>query len=162
MTHLFGADVLTEKNHPRNWNTWDNDLCSDFNGITSYFLSPLTSNKIFPEHSALFVSISTKQGSLGIQHPRSTAILAYFLTINVTYSKYATGGVWTSNRIPTIHLPGHPRSLYRGWQDNSSCLHYPPFRCNTMNSRQYASTSKHLTETLIFYCDHQPTDARKR
>ena len=93
MTHLFGADILTNKDYPRNWNTWDSNLCSDFNDMTSNFLASLTSNKTIPEHSALIV------------------IPAYFLTMKRNI-QYAIESIWMSNHTPTIVLPGHLRSLY--------------------------------------------------
>ena len=60
-THLFGADVLTHKDCPRNWNTWDRNLCSDFNDTTSHFLAPLASNNTIPEHSALIATMTKYQ-----------------------------------------------------------------------------------------------------
>ena len=95
MTHLFGADILTNEDYPRNWNTWDSDMCSDFNGTTSHLLASLTSNK---------------QRGLGIQHPRITAIPPYFLTMRRNI-QYVIEGIWASNHTPAITLPGHLRSL---------------------------------------------------
>ena len=92
LTHLFSADVLTTTNHPRNWNTWDSDLCSDFNSMIYQLLSALTNNGTTPEHAILIASMSTKQGGLGIQHPRSIAIPAYFLTMKRNI-QHATEGV---------------------------------------------------------------------
>ena len=117
MTHLFGADVLTEKKHSRNWNTWDSVLCSDFNDTRSHYPLPLIPNKTIPELSVLLASVTTKQGGLGIQHPRSTAIPAYFLTMKRNI-QCATEGIWTNHHTSTIDLPGHLRSLYRDWQDS--------------------------------------------
>ena len=86
--------------------------------MTSHFLASLTSNKAIPEHSTLIASMTAKQGGLGIQHPRSTAIPMYFLAMKRNM-QYATEGVWTSNHTPTIALPGHLRSLYNDWENNS-------------------------------------------
>ena len=70
------------------------------------------------EHSALIAAMTTKQGGLGIQHPRSTVISMYFLTMERNI-QYATEGIWTNNHTPTITLPGHLRSLYADWENNS-------------------------------------------
>ena len=110
MTHLFGVDILTVKSHPQNWKTWDSDLFSDFNDMMSHFLLSLTSNKTAPDRFTLLPSMTTKQGGLGIQHPRSTAIPAYFLTMKCNI-QCAIEGVWTSDHIPTINLPGNVQFL---------------------------------------------------
>ena len=62
--------------------------------------------------------MTTKQGGLGIQHLRSTAIPTYFLTMKRNM-QYATEGIWTSNHTPTITLPRQMRSLYADWEHNS-------------------------------------------
>ena len=71
--------------------------------MTSHFLSSLTSAKKTPEHAVLSATMATKQGGLGIQHPRFTAIPAYFLTMKRNI-QYVAEGVWTSNHTPTITL----------------------------------------------------------
>ena len=60
------------------------------NDMKSHFLTSLKSNKTVSEHSTLLASMSIKQGGLGIQHPRSTAIPAYLFTMkrNIQFMYY--------------------------------------------------------------------------
>ena len=85
--------------------------------MRSHYLLPLIPNKTILELSVLLASVTTKQGGLGIQHPRLTVIRAYFLTIKHNI-QYATEGIRTSNHTPTIDLRGNLCSLYRGWQES--------------------------------------------
>ena len=124
MTHLFSADVLAATKHPKNWNTWDSDLCSDFNAMISHMISALTNNSATPEHDILIASMSTKQGGLGIQHPRSTAIPAYFPTMKQNI-QHATEGVWTCDHAPPIALPTHIKHMYQDWRSSSSYVFQP-------------------------------------
>ena len=113
MTHLFGADALAQKRTTQGIGTRGTVICAR----TSNVLASLTSNKIILKHSALIASMTTKQGGLGIQHPRSTVILSYFLTMRCNI-QYATEGIWASNHTQPIVLPEHLRSLHKNWQDS--------------------------------------------
>ena len=105
--------------HDTYWDTWDNDLCSDFNHMTLHSLSCLISAEKAPEYSVLIATMTTHQGDLGIQHPRSTVILTYFSTMKQNI-QYATEGILTNNHTPIIIFLNHLQSLYRNWEHNTS------------------------------------------
>lgn len=100
LTHLFSVDVLSTATHPRNWNTWDSDLCLDFNTMVSQMIGALTNNCAPPPRTCNSDPIHEhKKRGLGIQQPRSTAIPAYFLAVKQDV-QHVTEGVWTSNPPP--------------------------------------------------------------
>ena len=140
MTHLFGADALAQKRTTQGIGTRGTVICAR----TSNVLASLTSNKIILKHSALIASMTTKQGGLGIQHPRSTVILSYFLTMRCNI-QYATEGIWASNHTQPIVLPEHLRSLHKNWQDS-------PLPSLTPFGKHYQDFNS--------ICMHQWTDTR--
>ena len=115
LTHLFSVDVLSTATHPRNWNTWDSDLCLDFNTMVSQMIGALTNNCAPPPRTCNSDPIHEhKKRGLGIQQPRSTAIPAYFLAVKQDV-QHVTEGVWTSNptppHCPTVTYQNHVRRL---------------------------------------------------
>lgn len=111
ITHLFASDVLTSQlsDLPNNWHVWRSSMCDVFSTMVNNFLSELLLRDDLPCHAQLIASMPTNQGSLGIQHPRCTAIPSCVLTVKRCI-EYTSEGVWVGkihnhNRVqlpPTI------------------------------------------------------------
>ena len=121
MTHLFAADVLTSdfSDLPVSWNLWHSDMADAFTAMVENVLAKLTKRESVPSHSLLISSMSTNNGGLGIQHPCSTAIPAFVLSTRRVI-QYATNGIWISNTLPPVQLPGSITCLYNEWKTSSA------------------------------------------
>ena len=160
MIHFFSADVLTATVHPRNWNTWNSDLCADFSDTTSEFLATITNSKTISGHAFPTSTMTTKEVGLDSQHPRSTAILTCFMTMKRNI-QHATEEAWTNNQTHTITLPTHIKLLFKNWKTSTSPI-FQLFQNITKTSRAYASKTQCKTETTYFCSSHQSTDAKNK
>jgi hypothetical protein len=113
MTHLFASDVLntTTESLPTKWWLYDSEMTTNFQTMTTEFLSNLMGRNDLPTISELICTIAVKNGGLGLQHPRSNAIPAFILTTKRCIS-YATTGVYVGNHRPKVKLPDNITALY--------------------------------------------------
>ena len=121
MTHLFVADVLNNEfdDLPNHWHLYHSDMATAFNSMVEDVLSKLTNRSSVPPHVGFISSISTSNGGLGIQNPRSTAIPAFMLTTRRVL-QYTTSGVWIGKTLPPVQLPTAITCLYSEWQTSSA------------------------------------------
>ena len=94
-------------------------ISNPFTAMVENVLAKLTKRESVPSHSLLISSMSTNNGGLGIQHPCSTAIPAFVLSTRRVI-QYATNGIWISNTLPPVQLPGSITCLYNEWKTSSA------------------------------------------
>ena len=123
MTHLFAADVLNNKLNdlPRNWYLWESEMADEFSNMIDKVISSVTRRPSIPAHAHLIAIMSTKNGGLGIPHPRSQAIPTFIINTKRCI-QYATDGIWIDQTSPKILLPPYITDLYTNWETSNAHL----------------------------------------
>ena len=151
ITHLFGCDVYNTDfdDLPNAFYLWNSNLTTQFNDMTSSLIANVVNTTTLPPHAQLMSSISIKQGGLGIQNPRSNAIIS-FMSTSKRCLQYCNQGVWLGFNRPRPLLPTSIRLLYQDWEssDNRS---WQIFRKYLPVFNSIATKGRHESPTDYIY-----------
>jgi hypothetical protein len=113
VTHLFAHDVYNTctDDLPDQFWLWNSEMTDQFSNMTADLLANITNQSSLPVYSQLISNISIQQGGLGIQSPRTNAIIAY-MTTTKRCLQYVHQGVWLGFNKPRPLLPRTITSLY--------------------------------------------------
>jgi hypothetical protein len=122
LTHLFTSDVIANADLdalPRHWHLWDSQLATDFRTMTEAFLTNITRADDYSHFAHFMSAVPTRQGGLGIAHPKQTAIPTCILSIKRCLS-FCLNGVWVGMNRERQALPHCITSLYKRWDSSPS------------------------------------------
>eukprot|EP00956_Cyclotella_meneghiniana_P014656 scaffold22074_cov39-Cyclotella_meneghiniana.AAC.1 len=150
LTHLFGSDVINTAtdNLPTNYFLWNSSLTSDFSDMTNSFIQTAISSEPLPEHAEIITSVSIKSGGLGLQHPRTSAVTHFMLTMKRCL-QYCQDGVWLGFNKPRVPLPPSITSLFDQW-DTSTTRVMKNFQHYVSDFAEVCTGSPDATNEFIF------------
>jgi hypothetical protein len=121
VTHLFAHDVYNTsiEDLPDQFWLWNSEMTDQFSNMTADLLANITNQSSLPVYSQLISNISIQQGGLGIQSPRTNAIIAY-MTTTKRCLQYVHQGVWLGFNKPRPLLPPTITSLYEDWESSTN------------------------------------------
>jgi hypothetical protein len=121
ITHLFAHDVYNTSmdNLPDQFWLWNSAMTDQFSNMTADLLANITNQPSLPVYSQLISNISIQQGGLGMQSPRTNAIIAY-MTTTKRCLQYVHQGVWLGFNKPRPLLPPTITSLYEDWESSTN------------------------------------------
>lgn len=142
MTHLFDSDVLSSpiEDLPNRYYIWESPMSIEFDAMINDFLCSITNKPQLPDHTNIISTMSTSQGGLGLQHPRSNAIAAFMMTTKRCL-QFSQDGVWLGYNNLRVVL-NHPITcLYSNWSTTT---------LQTMTTfRRYMKDMRHQSAAMV-------------
>ena len=121
MTHLFASEVhiTATDDLPDEWDCWESPLSTQFTTLISSYLQTLLNTNTTSYSSLTISTLGIRNGGLGLQHPKATAIPTFVLTTKRSID-YAINGIYLPSSPTIAPLPECVTTLYHNWHKQDS------------------------------------------